>query len=194
MTKRDLIKWLESKKAKALYNAKEEANKLELETKELYWKALGVDQFVDAVVPIFEQVFEEYQKYFAKFDNLETVTISKFNYRYGYNDILRLTEKPRLKETITECIRFDHDHEREQKIQEIRKTVRKVEDTYDMVIQTTKNLPTAKDGIEYLKKLGFDVSQIQPAEQKKQLPATISVNVDVQYLLLTKKEETNENA
>ena len=59
------------------------------------------------------------------------------------------------------------------------------------VIETVKNLPTAKDGLEYLKKLGFDVSEIEPAEKKKQLPATISVNVDTRYLLLDKESEND---
>lgn len=62
-----------------------------------------------------------------------------------------------------------------------------VEKTYDDVIQTVKNLPTAKDGLEYLKKLGFNTSSILPVEQKKQLPATISVNVDTKYLIFDKE-------
>ena len=116
------------------------------------------------------------------------MSISKYHYRYGYYDFEKLTHKDDFKSAIFSCISFDKDHEYTKEVRKLRDFVHSVEYTYDTAIQTIKNLPTAKDGMEYLKKLGFDISEIQPAEQK-QLPATISINVDVKYLLLNKEEK-----
>ena len=190
MTKRDLVKWLERKQSEAKEKAMDAKDKKITEIKEAFYKELGIDDFVDKVVPIFEKAFAEYKSFYAKLDNIDGVTISKYGWRRGYYDIQALTEKDKVRDSIIEAIQYNYSNNPTQtKINEVSVEYKKVERAYITVIETVKNLPTAKDGIEYLKKLGFDVSEIQPIEQKKQLPATISVNVDVKYLLLNKEKE-----
>lgn len=188
MTKRDLVKWLESKQSEAKKKALAAKDKKIFEIKEAFYKELGLDEFVDTVVPIFEKAFAEYKSFYDKVDNIDGVTISKYGWRRGYYDIEALTEKDKVRDSIIEVIHYN-DTPTQAKINEVSFECKKVERAYITVIETVKNLPTAKDGIEYLKKLGFDISEIQPIEQKKQLPATISVNVDVKYLLLNKEKE-----
>lgn len=187
MTKVQLIKWLEVKRHEAEKEAKETKDKKVTEIKEALYKELGLDEFVNTVVPIFEKAFAEYDKFYENIGNVEGVAISKYGYRHSYYDIRELTYKDEIRKSLTEVIHFDTSTQ--EKITEVNNECKKVNETYNTVIETIKNLPTAKDGIEYLKKLGFDISEIQPVEQKKQLPATINVNVDVRYLLLGKKEE-----
>lgn len=188
MTKRDLVKWLERKQSEAYDTASEYADKKIDEIKESFYKDLGLDEFVNTVVPIFEKAFAEYEKFYKKIDDIDGVSISKYGFRRGYYDIQDLTDASKVRLSIIECLNYLN-HPVFTKINEARNECKMVNHTYSTVIETVKNLPTAKDGIEYLKKLGFDVSEIQPAEQKKQLPATISVNVDVKYLLLNKEKE-----
>lgn len=188
MTKRDLVKWLERKQLEAKEKAKEAKDKKVTEIKEAFYKELGLDEFVDTVVPIFEKAFAEYKSFYGKVRNIDGVAISKYGYRRGYYDIEALTEKGNIRDSIIEVLRYS-DTPTQAKINEVNNECKKVERAYITVIETVKNLPTAKDGIEYLKKLGFDISEIQPVEQKKQLPATISVNVDIRYLLLNKESE-----
>lgn len=188
MTKKDLIKWLQRKQSEAVRTALAAKNKKILEIREAFYEELGVNAFVDTVVPIFEKAFAEYDKFYKKLDKVEGLRVSKYGYKRGYYDIEKLTYKTEIKEALAEAINY-HLHPLQSKINELNNEYSKVNRTYDTVIETVKNLPTAKDGLEYLKKLGFDLSEIQPVEQKKQLPAAISVNVDVQYLLLNKKEE-----
>lgn len=115
--------------------------------------------------------------------------MSKYNWHYGYNEFLAYySDKSTIRKNVAESIHLSTKRYKKV-VEEINLNRRAVESTYNTVIQTVKNLPTAKDGLEYLKKLGFDVSEIEPAEKKKQLPATISVNVDVKYLLLNKEKE-----
>ena len=188
MTKRDLVKWLERKQSEAKITAIKAKDKKIAEIKEAFYKELGIDDFVDKVVPIFEKAFAEYKSFYDKVGNVDGVTISKYGWKRGYYDIEALTEKDTVRDSIIEVIHYV-DTPTRAKIDEVSIECAKVERTYATVIETVKNLPTAKDGIEYLKKLGFDVSEIQPVAQKKQLPATISVNVDVKYLLLNKEKE-----
>ena len=188
MTKRDLVKWLEHKQSEAKKKALEAKDKKIAEIEEAFYKELGLDEFVDKVVPIFEKAFAEYKSFYDKVGNIDGVSISKYGYRRGYYDIEALTDKDKIRDYIIEVLRYS-DTPTQTKINEVSVECKKVERAYITVIETVKNLPTAKDGIEYLKKLGFDVSEIQPIEQKKQLPATISVNVDVKYLLLNKENE-----
>lgn len=187
MTKRDLVKWLEAKKYEAEETAIETKDKKVTEIKETFYKELGLDEFVDTVIPIFEKAFAEYDKFYKKIENdVEGVTISKYGYRYGYYYVQELTNKDVVRGSLIEAIRSNSFTS--EKIAEVNTECKKISETYNTVTETIKNLPTAKDGIDYLKKLGFDISGIQSIEQKKQLPATINVNVDVRYLLLGKKE------
>lgn len=169
MTKRDLVKWLEKKKPEAIEKADKAREKAITTAKELEYKEIGFDEFLEDAIPHLQRFIKKYGDFISRFGDIATI-------RKNIEEILRLdTERYRK-------ARDDANSNR-----------RAVESTYNTVIETIKNLPTAKDGLEYLKKLGFDVSEIEPAEKKKQLPATISVNVDVKYLLLDNKEKEDEN-
>lgn len=188
MTKVQLIKWLEKKQAEAIAEAKAARDKKVDEIKENFYEDLGVNTLVEIVVPVFKKAFAAYEYFFDKVDAIENVSISRYGYRLGYHDVRALTDEDKVKSSITEVIHLNS-HPVYKEIQKVQEECNNVKKAYDTVIETVKNLPSAKDGIEYLKKLGFDISEIQPVEQKKQLPATINVNVDVRYLLLGKKKE-----
>lgn len=189
MTKKDLVKWLQGQKDVALSKARENSANNKEKLKEKYLKDFGVDKFLDEVMPQLEQVYDSYGKLIDNIMREEGVSISRYHYQFGYYDFEKLTHKSDFKLAIFSCLHFGNDHEYTKEVRKLNSFTRSVESTYDTAIQTIKNLPTAKDGIEYLKKLGFDVSKIEPAEKKKQLPATISVNVDIKYLLLNKEEK-----
>lgn len=186
MTKKDLIKWVEAKRNEAVAKAKEEENALHDELYQKHLSAMGVDDFINKITPLFDQLLKEYAQFFDKIDNMEGVSISKFGYSgCCYNRVEEMTDKRRAKNNITDVIHFDHDHAFKQEMHKLHEETMKVFTTYETVIQTVKHLPTAKDGIEYLKKLGFNVAEIQPVQQK-QLPATLGTNVDIRYLMLKK--------
>ncbi len=188
MTKKDLIKWLQRKESKTVETALDVKNKKTDEIREEFYKDLGVDGFVDKVTLIFEKAFTEYEKFYEELDKIEGLRVSKWGYKLGYHDIQRLADKNAIKQSLIEAINYIN-HPINKQIMGVNTEYQKVKNTYYTVIETVKNLPTAKDGLEYLKKLGFDLSEIQSVEQKKQLPATIAINVDIKYLLLNKKEE-----
>lgn len=189
MTKRDLVKWLEAKKTEACNEAETTRRKCVDAAKEFEYANIGLDNFVNESVTILKKFIDEYGKFIDKVNNIEGMCMSRYNWKFGYHDFIsKFSDATSIRDNLKEIIRIDTARYKEI-LSNANEQRRKVESTYDTVILTVKNLPTAKDGMEYLKKLGFDISEIEPAEKKKQLPATISVNVDVKYLLLKKKGE-----
>ena len=189
MTKRDLVKWLEKKKSEAIAKAKRAEDEAITAAKELEYKNIGFDDFLDDALPCLQEFIEKYGKFIDKVKTFDGMTMSQYNWKYGYSDfVARFSDRQDVRRNMEEVIRIDTERYRKTR-DDANYNRRKVEMTYNTVIETVKNLPTAKDGLEYLKKLGFDVSEIEPAEKKKQLPATISVNVDTRYLLLDKENE-----
>lgn len=193
MTKRDLVKWLEKKKPEAIEKADKARREAIDAAEEEGYKELGLDDFLDDAIPHLQKFIEKYGEFVDKVNAIDGYSMSRYNWRYGYNEFVSyFGDAKTIRKNVAESIRLETEQYR--KVREQANSSRnKVEATYNTVIETVKNLPTAKDGLEYLKKLGFDVSEIEPAEKKKQLPATISVNVDVKYLLLEKKEKEDEN-
>lgn len=190
MTKEELIRWAKAEKDKAVGKASTESAKKIQELKDKFYEDIGVDEFADQVVPIFEQAFAKYKEFYDKLDNIEKIRVTKYGYGRGYYDIEKLTNKNIIKTALIEAIHF-REHPIQEQINAISGTVSKVSHTYDTVIQTLKNLPSAKDGLEYLEKLGFDTADIAPENKKKQLPATININVETKYLMIG-KEKNNE--
>jgi len=190
MTKRDLVKWLERKKIEAVDKAAEAKDQAIKNAEELVYEKLGVDEFINNIYSSVSDALDKYEAYIEKVNSKSDtgISISPYHYYYGYNTVLeRYGDKRVLRNRLVELI-YIKTEDYNTLCSNLREDCRNVHRTYDTVIETVKNLPTAKDGIEYLKKLGFDISEIQPAEKKKQLPATMSVNVDVKYLLLNRKD------
>lgn len=189
MTKRDLVKWLERKQSEAIAKANKAREKAIDDAKELEYKEIGFDEFLESAIPHLQRFIKKYGEFIDKVNEVDGIKMSKYNWHYGYNELVtKYGDIKTIRTNIAECIRLDTERYRKAR-DNANSNKQAVESTYYTVIETVKNLPTAKDGLEYLKKLGFDISEIQPIEQKKQLPATISVNVDVKYLLLNKEKE-----
>ena len=189
MTKRNLIKWLEKRASEAGREAIVQKNKLIEAAQEEVYKEIGLDEFINQVVPLYKEILDKYDDYLKKIDSIEGVRLYKYNYKFGYNDLTqRYTHVADFRETMKDTVNINTQKYNET-VSRLSKEASKVVSTYDTVILTVKNLPSAKDGLEYLKKLGFDLSEIEPIEKKKQLPATTNVNVDVKYLLLKMKSE-----
>lgn len=194
MTKRDLVKWLEKKKPEAIAKAEKAREKAIADAKELEYKEIGFDEFLEDAIPHLQRFIKKYGEFIDKVNALDGYSISRYHWNYGYNDFVsRFGDIATIRKNIEEVMRLDTERYRKAR-DDANSNRRSVELTYNTVIETVKNLPTAKDGLEYLKKLGFDVSEIQPAEVKKQLPATISVNVDVKYLLLEEKKDEDKDS
>lgn len=186
MNKRELVKWLEKEKSTALNKASQHKAELIDEAAQKVYASIDVDKFIAELSASFLDITRHFEDLFERASSVKGVGVSQYHWRISYNGYQSLLNDPtRLEDYVYEMIKItSEDYESSRK--EAIKYYNNVEYTYDSVIQTVKNLPNAKDGMEYLDKLGFDTSSIVPMKQEKQLPATISVNVDTRYLLLNK--------
>ena len=188
MIKRDLIKWLENKSKEAENKASESKKHMIDSERKVEYDDIGFYDFIDKVVPLFAEIQKEWDNLINRSEKIEGVHVSKYGYRMSYYDIEKNATKEGFEESVSNTIKL-HSERYNAAVELANDRYSKVKHTYETVIETVKNLPTAKDGLEYLKKLGFDISEIEPEKPKKLLPATININVDVKYLLLGKKEE-----
>ena len=186
MNKRELVKWLEKEKEAALAVAKKRQNKVIEDAENKEFDSIDLDKFIEEMIASYEDIIRHFDQLIDKCKG-KRITVSKYHWKISYYNMVELSQHPnKLTSYIKEMINVDTEDYNTARREAI-KYYNSVEKTYDDVIQTVKNLPTAKDGLEYLNKLGFDIKSIMPLEQKKQLPATISVNVDTRYLIFSNK-------
>lgn len=188
LTKRDLVKYVERKGQEAREKASQHKKEIIAQAQEQIYEDIGVNAFVKEVVPMYKAISDKYDDFIERIDKIDHIRFSEFYYAHGYNELHRhLTSVYTFKEAITGAISINTE-EYNTIVKEANAEVMKVISTYDTVLMTVKNLPTAKDGIEYLKKLGFDTSEIEPVKKEKQLPATTNINIDIKYLLLEENQ------
>lgn len=186
MTKRDLVKWLEKEKITALATAKERKEKMIEQAAEAEYAAIDLNKFMKEMRESYEDIVSHFDELAERSKSRKGIAVSKFHWKISCSEYSWFVEDPsHLATTVKDLIRIDTEDYQAARRQAI-SYYNNVEKTYDDVIQTVKNLSSAKDGLEYLAKLGFNTSKILPLEEKKQLPATISVNVDTKYLIFDK--------
>ncbi len=187
MTKRDLVKWLELEKESARKIATERRDKMIQDARGKVYDVIKMDQFEQELQESFAQILKSFDNFFYRCSEIKGISTSKFHWKLSYNEFEHYHYDPKhLHAMVQEIVKIDTEDYNKARREAI-SYYNNVEKTYDDVIQTVKNLPSAKAGIEYLTKLGFDVSKILPAEPVKQLPATIGINVDTKYLIFDKK-------
>ncbi len=191
MTKRDLIKWIESQKQIAINKAIKAKDDTIERAKNAEYHDIDFDNFINEVYPIMQEFIKKYEEFVNKVNAIDGMSISHYGWNCGVNEFKdKFDSKKDMRVRVSKLIKLDTKKYNTRKDAALR-LLSDVEKTYDIVITTIKNLPTAKDGLEYLEKLGFNIKDIPNANTAKQLPATISVNVNTAYLLLP-KENDNE--
>lgn len=189
MTKRDLVAWLKDKQQEAVSKARAEGERRYDVCKENIYSEMGLDDYIHTMMKQLDTLNTTITKFVQANCNFETGV----SYSQAYGSLRYIVNKydnsfEGVKKLVADDLYLDRNKQLEQVYREARQLKANVANTYDVAIQTVKNLPTAKDGLEYLTNLGFNVSEITPKskEGEMQLPATVSVNVDTRYLLIEK--------
>lgn len=182
MTKKILIKWLEQSKRKAL-SAVDEERKTALKKydEELYEK-VGLREIADKVQTLFteadqlvaewhakyEEYLATYGRYYGSVHSICYDFISGQDATYNRMKSLEFNEdsKPRV------AVRRQFDSLRNE-----------VGKNYDNVILNVQQLKDAKLGLEYLKALGFDLTDLL-AQDTAPVETALAVPIDTRYLML----------
>lgn len=189
MTKRDLVKWLESKEQEALNNAEQQYQEaMKLYNEQLYEK-IELRKISDEVEGHLEAACKAYEAWEQKHG--ETVRIIN-----GYGCGIGCTIKSTLNrnggvfKTMIDCDIADKTPEKQKILDKIRTIRKEIKRNYENLIFNVKNMKNAKLACEYLKEIGFDVSNI---EAKEEVCTSLVANIDTTYLFIQPVKDENVN-
>lgn len=183
MTKRDIIKWIEVKRAEALENARQlYGEALEQHKERLYEKielkqvAEKIEKHLLAVSDIYDD-WKEKHKDNITFCGRYSTCLGGFIARALNNNggILGYIRCNDISDNTPELEHIDRTY---------REMKKGINTNYDSLELTVKNMKNAKLAIEYLKEVGFDTSCMEIKEEE----CTVLVaNIDKRYLFIPAK-------
>ena len=181
MTKRQIIKWLESQSEKALAEVETQSEKA-LNT---YYaernEKIGLDATATAISALMQQAYSLTESFKEKvkveYPGVDTLCGYYGSISYKLANMSSQAE-------IRSCLLKEFEDGRT----EIRKGIT---DNYRNVIANVSNMKNAKLAMEYLKNLGFDLSELVKADENP-VTTALSVEVDTRFLFIGGKKNEVE--
>ena len=182
MTKKLLIKWLEQSKSKAL-SAVDEQRRAALKKydEELYEK-VGLREIADKVQALFTEADRLVAEWHAKYEE-HLVTSGRY-YGSVHGICYDFISGHDAAYNRMKSREFDEDSKPRVAFRRQFDTLRnEVGKNYDNVILNVQRLKDAKLGMEYLKALGFDLTDLL-AQDTAPVETALAVPIDTRYLML----------
>lgn len=191
MTKKVLIKWLEQLKSKALSTVDEQRRTaLKKYDEELYEK-VGLREIADKVQALFTEADRLVTEWHAKYEEYLVTSGRYYGSVHGvcydficgkdatYNRMKSREFAEDSKPRVAFRRQFD--------------TLRnEVGENYDNVLLNVQRLKDAKLGMDYLKELGFDLTELL-AQDNAPVETALAVPIDTRFLFITQSKEDAEN-
>jgi len=185
MTKKQLIKWVEDKKQDALVRVNERYKQALADHSAALHIELGLAELSASMKPLLAQADDLLMAWQEKWKERVSITCywnSLHNRLYNYtkddNALYHALCEEEFSDTTDERRRLD----------QTRKDMeREVVSNYANVLRNVQALKDAKLGLEYLKELGFDVSEIIAMDQEP-VSTALAVPVNTRFLFLGKEE------
>lgn len=185
MTKKQLIKWVEGKQKDALLAVSEQYIKaLEDHTAALHVE-LGLAALASEIKPLLEQADNLLMAWREKWENrvnmvsyYQNLHGRLYDFIKGENALYNALADNEFRDTTEERRRIDDAK---------RSVEREVNSNYSNVLRNLQAFKDAKLGLEYLKELGFDVSEVIAMDQAP-VSTALAVPVDTRFLFLGKEE------
>lgn len=178
MNKRDLIKWLEIKREEAIQNADEQYQHAYRKHKERLYMTLELEKTAENIECHIKNAYEVYAKWREK--HKDDTKISSY-YRGSIGRFLEETLNGKVYERMKGYDIDDDTDENKLLSTKRRNTVNEINRNYDNLIINVKSLKTAKLACDYLKGIGFDVSNM---ELKEDACTALSTPIDTKYLFV----------
>lgn len=181
-TKREIVKWLESKKNAAISQVKVERR----EKREAYFKQRDIEirlnETVEAIYAKYREAYAICEKWIAETDqrsDMKQVT-------GWYGNMLRTLDVDKSSIRSSLLRHFDEDSTELRAIDRADEdTCHKISVNYNNVIANVNSAKNNKVAIEYLRELGFDVAYLEEAAT---VSTELTVPVDTRWLFNGKKE------
>lgn len=175
LTKKEVINWIERVEQKALSSVRKKYNDAVVAEENRILKESGAQDILDSCARIISQAVAENER-------LNTLVAESKNIRYEKNAYFglsrQLADAQEVKSAFTRYANFESKElTRLKKSHE--ETERNVRANYAAVREAIKNKSNARRCLEYLKEVGFDVSDLEKLECTE-----IAVAVDKRYLFV----------
>jgi len=180
MTKRDIIKWLEQKREEARENARQQYEEAMKQHNERLYKKIGLKALTDEIEGHLTAAYDAYAKW--RKEQAESIMVTDY-YTSSVGNSLSgpLNENGKV---YGRMIKYDIRDETSERVA-LRKKYSEIEGginrNYNDLILAVKNIKNAKAAGDYLKEVGFDVTNI---EVKEEACTAIAANIDTRYLFI----------
>lgn len=185
MTKKQLIKWIEGKQSAALAQIDDQYQKALTDHKAVLYIELGIADLAAEIKPLLDKADALLSAWSERHAERVTTTSEYYNSLrqrlYPF-----ISSENALYESIIAHEFRDSTPERKQLENRKSEMSREVKANYGNVIRNLEALANAKLGLEYLKELGFDVSEVVAMDEKPVITA-LAVPVDTRFLFLAKE-------
>lgn len=185
MTKVQLLKWLDGKQREALAEVKEQHRAAQERLLAMKIEKSGYPELAAFVLPLLQEVFDKLEAIHK--DHEDLIGPDYFSYGelpYALRHIFFSNTQPIdcLMAQVIRSTQMDKNLENQYET-----LGRKVKRAYETVAGNVRGMANAKQAVEYLKGLGFDLSKL---ETDAQAPTTaLAAPVDRSYLLLEVNHE-----
>ena len=182
MTKRQLVKWLEAKQS----DAKAEV-KIQYETAEKAYFAqrdevLKINETVDEVFRLISEADTVANRWKEGIKKVKGIDATRGWYSSLTAKLSDLSDKKNIRLYIMKDFIDDTDALRQLKAKRS-ETLREIEKNYANVIANVGSMKNAKTAVEYLEKLGFDLSALIEADNHP-VTTALAVEVDTKFLFI----------
>lgn len=182
MTKRQLIKWLESQQARVLVNEEEQYKAARTALIEKRDAAIKIEEVVEALYSLISKADDVVTEWKRDLENSEIAdplngyfgSMSHFLYGICDKDAIRNRLRYDFSDTYPELIELD------KKDAEVKRAIRA---NYKSVIANVQNMSNAKLAVQYLQDLGFDLSSLTETDRYSGSNA-LTVAVDTRFLFI----------
>ena len=179
MTKRQLVKWLEAKQS----DAKAEAFIQYATAEKAYFaqrdEALKINETVDEVFRLISEADTVANRWKEALEKVEGIDTTSGWYISLTTKLSDLSDK----ENIRMYIMTDGTDALRQLKAKRSETLREIEKNYTNVIANVESMKNAKTAVEYLEKLGFDLSALIEADNHP-VTTALTVEVDTKFLFI----------
>lgn len=182
MTKRQLVKWLEAKQS----DAKAEVEIQYATAEKAYFaqrdKALKINETVDEVFRLISEADTVVNRWKEGIEKVKGIDATCGWYASLTRELSELSRKETIHLYITRDFQDNTDALRQLKAKRS-ETLREIEKNYTNVIANVESMKNAKTAVEYLKKLGFNLSALIEADNHP-VTTALTVKVDTKFLFI----------
>lgn len=191
MTKKVLIAWLKEQRAKTLSAANAKHIQEVNDFNEALYNAVGLKDIAAQVRDKLIEVDELVEAWREKFKPY--IGENRGYYGTVHNTLYRFISSP---DAAYNCMRqqeFDRGAAKRVAMEQaFKEAYTLIEKNYDNVILNVQRLKDAKLGMDYLKELGFDLTELL-AQDNAPVKTALAVPIDTRFLFITQSKEDTEN-